>query len=61
MSVVCRKLSQLLSEVLMMSRLQAARRERLDADELDILDAGFVAFGDLEDKIDAITWLSAGR
>ena len=53
MSVVCRKLSQLLSAVLITS-LQAAVEIGVVADEVDLLDAGLVAFVDLEDEIDAV-------
>ena len=36
---------------------QAIRRNRAVADELDGLDAGLAAFGDLEDEIDAVVGL----
>ena len=53
MSLVCRKLSQIalggLDHV-----LQAASRICVGADEMDVLDAGFLAFVDFEHQIDAI-------
>ena len=40
-----------------MMSLQAVGRKRAVADELDRLDAGLAAFGDLEDEIDAVVRL----
>ena len=53
MSVVCRKLSQLLSEVLITSFRRPVRKG-IVADKADIFDAGFLAFLDLEYEIDAV-------